>query len=122
MRRSPAAPSLLLSLALAACAPADGDPADRPDGAALYRQQSCHVCHGLDGKGSPTAPALRDLGKLWTADELVRYLTDPKAYAAGDERLAKQAGRYPQMMPPYGNIEEWKRRALAEHVLELSRR
>jgi mono/diheme cytochrome c family protein len=124
MRRSHTLRSLPLFLALAACAPAGGDAAvpEQHDGAELYKRQSCNVCHGPHGDGSALAPALRGLAELWTAEELVRYLADPKAYAAGDERLREQAERYPQMMPPYGSLDEARRTALAEHVLELSKR
>jgi mono/diheme cytochrome c family protein len=115
------APFLALALALApAACDASSAPVGAPDGRALFRRQTCTVCHGVDGAGSALAPALRGLRANWSVQELALYLADPAAYAAGDERLRAQAGKYPQMMPKYGTLDAAQREALAAYVLELA--
>jgi mono/diheme cytochrome c family protein len=90
-----------------------------PDGAALFRQQNCVVCHGNDGGGTKLGPSLRDKKAFWTRETLAAYIADPPAHAARDERLKQQAARYTIPMTTYPGLSAAQRQALAEHVLAL---
>lgn len=70
----------LIALVLLTTLPAAGD-----DGAALYKQKACTMCHGPDGKGqTPTGKAMkaRDLGSAevqkQSDDELAAVIAEGK--------------------------------------------
>ena len=97
--------------------PAAPAPAPGLDGALLYRQNSCDVCHGDDRAGSDNAPPLRGLAAHWDAERLTVYLADPAPVVASDPRLSELGERYEVEMLAYGHVPESERRALAEWLL-----
>ena len=66
--------------------------ADKPDGAELYKQKACLMCHGADGKGYPA---------IKTPD-----FTDPKWQASrSDKQMAEviKKGKPNTTMPPFAD-------------------
>jgi cytochrome c553 len=86
-------------------------------GRALYRAQLCTNCHGEAGAGGDFAPALRNLSAHWTRAELVLYLRDPRAFPNKSQRLVELEADYPRLMPPYSNLTDAERGALADWML-----
>ena len=117
---SPIVLAALLGFASACSeAPVEETPSGSVDAASLYRSQQCALCHGSEGQGmNGVGPDLRGMEALWTVDELMSYLADPKGYTAKDERLSKNQGKY-RMPMPQNNLDDTRRRALAEYVLAL---
>lgn len=64
-----------------------------------YVDLNCASCHGQAREGQRSGPALTDLTKNWTAEQLVAYLTDPDAVVEATPRLAYKAERYSIGMP-----------------------
>lgn len=109
-------PVIALAVLLLAWACSSIDlPLDQQTGAQLYTSQGCHRCHSSDGSGGyfGTGPSLQTKRAFWDEAELVRYLADPAAYAATDERLGSRS------MAAFGHLDEAARGRLARHVLSL---
>ena len=104
---------VLFALA-AACSSIDV-PVAQQSGAELFTSQGCNRCHSSNGSGSffGLGPDLRDKRADWSEDSLARYLADPAAFAAQDDRLGKRE------MASFGHLDEASRRRLATHVLSL---
>jgi len=64
-----------------------------------YVDLNCANCHGESRKGKRSGPPLTGLAERWTADELVRYLSDPEAVVKANPLLAYKAERYAISMP-----------------------
>lgn len=64
-----------------------------------YIDLNCGSCHGDAREGQRSEPALTGLGKYWTTDQLVSYLTDPDAVVKSTPRLAYKAEKYSIGMP-----------------------
>ena len=64
-----------------------------------YVDLNCASCHGESRKGQRSGPPLTGLAESWTADELVRYLSDPEAVVKANPLLAYKAERYAISMP-----------------------
>src|SRR5262245_34650727 len=86
MRRA----ACIVLLLLSACE----DPARVYSGPELFVRQNCTTCHGPTGQGTPMAPSLSGAARNWTRADLIRYLKDPPAYIATNERLRVQASHY----------------------------
>lgn len=85
--------SLVMGVALAAAlgltaARADEgskSPADR--GQQVYAAQRCSMCHAIAGKGNAKNP-LDDVGGRMTADEMKKYVANPKSVKADSKMKA----------------------------------
>lgn len=112
------AASILLCALFVACSDAPVEENESTvSGESLYASQQCKMCHGPTGEGMPAmGPDLRPMDTLWSVDDLIAYLGDPKGYAEKDERLSKNLGKY-RMPMPQNNLSEERRRILAEYVL-----
>jgi cytochrome c553 len=82
----------------------------------MFQQWGCALCHGPDGRGTDTAPALSNLREHWTPETLAAYVLAPQDWRTSDPRLGDLAARYPVEMPPT-NRPETERRALATWLL-----
>jgi len=47
-------------------------------GQQVYAAQHCSMCHAIAGKGNPKTP-LDDAGSKMTADEMKKYIANPKS-------------------------------------------
>jgi cytochrome c oxidase subunit II len=69
------------------------DEAAKPDpekvgkGQQVYAAQHCSMCHSIAGKGNPKN-ALDDVGSKMTAEELKKYITNPKSVKADTKMKA----------------------------------
>jgi len=108
--------ALLLAAALPLLAPR-ASAGSAPDGAALWRANECATCHGEKREGTENAPPLRELKRHWDVERLARYLADPPALIAQDERLTRLAERYELDMPDFSLLPQAERRALADWLL-----
>lgn len=118
-----------IALALGCGAPEPTPPAglneEQIAGWAAYMDLNCASCHGDAREGQRSGPALTGLGRHWTADQLVSYLTDPDAMVKANPRLAYKAEKYAIGMPAasakspgYGDkARAEKLRVLAEYLL-----
>ena len=114
-----AALALLLGSGLTALAACGGAPAKDVASmtpAELYLA-NCARCHGRAGEGSFLAPTLDGIAANWDVDRLQRYLRDPDAIIAEDERLIAQGRKYAQRMPAFPHIAPAQREALAAWLL-----
>ena len=90
-----------------------------------YVDLNCAACHGASRQGQRSGPPLNGLAEHWTADELVRYLSDPDSVVKISPRLAYKAERYAIGMPAASGkspgyaqkAREEKLRAIAEYLL-----
>ena len=64
--------------ALRAEEPAKPDAAKVSKGQQVYAAQHCSMCHSIAGKGNPKTP-LDDVGSRMTAEDLKKYIVDPKS-------------------------------------------
>ena len=73
-------------LVVAACYKGSGDLEDQ-SGEKLYGTY-CAACHGTNGRGFMNlGSSLEGVRGYWDEERLLRYIEDPKAYAADDPRL-----------------------------------
>jgi len=56
-------------------------------GQQVYAAQHCSMCHSIAGKGNPKN-ALDDVGSKMTADELKKYIVNPKSVKADSKMKA----------------------------------
>jgi cytochrome c oxidase subunit 2 len=56
-------------------------------GQQVYSAQHCSMCHSIAGKGNPKN-ALDDVGSKMTAEELKKYITNPKSVKADTKMKA----------------------------------
>jgi hypothetical protein len=90
-----------------------------------YVDLQCGTCHGDNREGLRTGPPLSELDRLWTADRLISYLTEPDAMLESDSQLRYRAEKYAIGMPKVsgkspgysGKAAEGRLRALAEYLL-----
>jgi mono/diheme cytochrome c family protein len=86
-----------------------------------YIDLNCASCHGVDREGKRSGPALTGLGRYWTADKLVSYLTDPDAMVKADTRLAYKAEKFAIGMPGHsGKSPGYENKARAEKLRALA--
>jgi cytochrome c553 len=84
----------------------------------IYEEWGCGTCHGAGGAGSPQGPALKNLAAHWRRETLLRYLKDPAAARAGDERLKELAQRYhPIAMPAFDGLDRVALETLVDSLL-----
>lgn len=50
---------------------------DLREGRRIYERQSCDICHGIDGSGSPSGPSLTDLRKRYSVRYIGEHIADP---------------------------------------------
>lgn len=90
-------------------------------GKEVYQRYGCFVCHGEDGRGTPRAPELWNLGDTWKVDELEKYLKDPSGYTAQSERLTALRKKYmPLTMPVFSFSQEEEFHALVNYLLRIN--
>jgi mono/diheme cytochrome c family protein len=83
---------VVLSLGLGAAGPRAEDKA-APDadkaakGQQVYAAQHCSMCHSIAGKGNAKNP-LDDVGSKMTAEEIKKYITNPKSVKADSKMKA----------------------------------
>ena len=56
-------------------------------GQQVYAAQHCSMCHSIAGKGNPKTP-LHGVGSKMSADDLKKYITNPKSVKADSKMLA----------------------------------
>jgi len=56
-------------------------------GQQVYTAQHCSMCHSIAGKGNPKTP-LDDVGGKMTAEELKKYIVNPKSVKADSKMKA----------------------------------
>ena len=109
-------PAALLALTLvpASCSSKPGV-TTTSSGADLYGAH-CAQCHGAEGRGTflNLGPSFEGVKQHWTADKLLEYIADPKAYAAKEERLGKR-----EMAAIADTVTAEQRKKLVEHALTL---
>ena len=66
---------------------AKADPEKAGKGQQVYAAQHCSMCHSIAGKGNPKN-ALDDVGSKMTAEELKKYITNPKSVKADTKMKA----------------------------------
>jgi len=76
------------------------------DGASVYKNAKCAMCHGEEREGTKSAPPLLELNKAWESGPLESYLLDPPAYTEHDVRLKDQAAEYALGMPAWDRSGE----------------
>ncbi len=106
--------ALLLALVWAC----SGSSKTAPDGPRLFMGQGCVTCHKLQGEGGPLGPALRNIASRWTAEELSKYLVDPRPYVEKDPRLQALSRTYRMPMPGV-RVSPQHLRLLVDYVLSL---
>ena len=63
------------------------DAAKVSKGQQVYASQHCSMCHSIAGKGNPKTP-LDDVGSKMTAEELKKYIVNPKSVKADSKMKA----------------------------------
>lgn len=56
-------------------------------GQQVYTAQHCSMCHSIAGKGNPKTP-LDDVGSKMTAEEMKKYIANPKSVKADSKMKA----------------------------------
>lgn len=77
-------------------------------GARLFIAKGCVSCHSLHGQGGSVGPALDDVGRRVTRDDLLRRLRDP-------------ASVQPRTLMPRIPLTDEERNGLARFLLEENR-
>lgn len=116
------APRLLAATVAALLAWACRLPQSPPPGATgmrIYELQLCANCHGDDGGGTWRGPALRELGRIWTRDQLVDFLGDVEGWEARDERIRRLSREHRGDMRDYDHLSVDERGRLADWLLGL---
>lgn len=75
----PAKPSTEKRAALTNVALAKDDSAGLAPGVQIFESHGCIACHGEGGVGTPRAPALINVGKKFSVEQLTRLLQNPTA-------------------------------------------
>jgi mono/diheme cytochrome c family protein len=63
------------------------DAAKVAKGQQVYTAQHCSMCHSIAGKGNPKTP-LDDCGGKMTAEEMKKYIANPKSVKANSKMKA----------------------------------
>jgi mono/diheme cytochrome c family protein len=87
------------------------------DGPALMQQIGCVSCHGVDLKGTQMAPALLEIKKNWSRDELINYLRNPSSYNGGERFDQYRASYKNVIMPSFSNIDVKELGKIADYLL-----
>lgn len=117
--------SLLISgiftsiVVMSGCGRSTEDPAAGLPGRAEYSGLNCPLCHGEYAEGTERAPRLRELGRNFSREQLVEYLSDPDAYIARDSRLTAQQSSYSAGMPAFKHLGPERLGLLADYLLAL---
>jgi len=107
--------SLLFALGACSGGEASGGGWDALSGKEIYAKAGCQACHGVDGRGfMGLGSSYAGIKQYWTADKLLTYIADPKAYAANDKRLGKR-----EMAAIADDVPAEARQKLVEYVLTL---
>ena len=87
------------------------------DGPTLMQEIGCVSCHGDDLKGTQMAPALSNIKKNWSRDELINYLRNPSSYNGGD-RFDEYRAKYKNViMPSFSNIDVKELGKIADYLI-----
>jgi len=87
------------------------------DGPTLMQEIGCVSCHGDDLKGSQMAPALSNIKKNWSRDELINYLRNPSSYNGGQRFDEYRATFKNIVMPSFSNIDVKELGKIADYLL-----
>ena len=87
------------------------------DGPTLMREIGCVSCHGDDLKGSQMAPALSNIKKNWSRDELINYLRNPSSYNGGERFDQYRASYKNVIMPSFSNIDVKELGKIADYLI-----
>ena len=107
MKRASVAMVAALSLGVLAA------PAAAQDGAKVYADQKCSVCHAIAGKGNAKG-ALDNVGTKLTADEIRQWIVDPVGMTA-----KAKATRKPAMTAKYASLPKPELDALVTYLSSL---
>ena len=88
-------------------------PASAQDGAKVYADQKCGVCHSIGGKGNAKGP-LDDVGAKLSADEIRQWIVDPVAMTAKAKTTRK-----PAMTAKYASLPKADLDALVTYLSSL---
>ena len=88
-------------------------PAAAQDGAKVYADQKCSVCHAIAGKGNAKG-ALDNVGTKLTADEIRQWIVDPVGMTA-----KAKATRKPAMTAKYASLPKPELDALVTYLSSL---
>jgi cbb3-type cytochrome oxidase cytochrome c subunit len=107
----PAAETAALSSFLLAATPesaraASGAPAWARQGATLYVEQECGICHIVNGAGQTVGPPLNGVGARRDREWIVGHFRDPQSFSPGS------------IMPPY-ELSDEEMDAIVEYLLAL---
>ncbi len=85
----------------------------------IYQEWGCGTCHGENGAGSSQGPPLIGLVEHWQREALVRYLNNPAAMRATDQRLLLLTkSYYPISMPALEGLDSTQIGLLVDHLLQ----
>src|ERR1035437_5584344 len=87
------------------------------DGPTLMQEIGCVSCHGDDLKGTQMAPALSEIKKNWSRDELINYLRNPSSYNGGKRFDEYRAAYKNIIMPSFSNIDVKELGKIADYLL-----
>jgi mono/diheme cytochrome c family protein len=88
-------------------------PVAAQDGAKVYADQKCSVCHSVAGKGNAKGK-LDDVGTKLTADEIRQWIVDPVGMTA-----KAKATRKPAMTAKYASLPKPDLDALVTYLSSL---
>jgi hypothetical protein len=86
------------------------------DGASVYKNARCDVCHGDSRQGTELGPPLLDLKPYWDQVELERFFLDPANYEPASDHLQKIRDQYKDVMPAW-NLSGEEMAALIDWLL-----
>jgi len=87
------------------------------DGPTLMQEIGCVSCHGDDLNGTQMAPALSEIKKNWSRDELINYLRNPSSYNGGKRFDDYRATYKNVIMPSFSNIDVKELGKIADYLL-----
>ena len=87
------------------------------DGPTLMQEIGCVSCHGDDLKGTQMAPALSEIKKNWSRDELINYLRNPSSYNGGKRFDEYRAAYKNTIMRSFSNIDVKELGKIADYLL-----
>jgi len=71
------------------------------DGAAVYKNAKCDICHGTSREGTALGPPVLDLAPYWDQVELERFLLSPEKFEPVSPHLQELRSQYKAEMPAW---------------------
>jgi len=94
---------------------------DKPaldDALVLANRIGCTKCHGIDLKGTLTAPTLVEAKNYWNRTSLINYLRNPSSFG-NEQRIMDYKRAYSSFMPGYDNVDVKDLGKIADYILKL---